>query len=126
MRFYVKRETLHNQYKNLDRIDDPSIYDLKPTDSEYVELEHYLNHLKETKQLASASESSVEWSPPMMRDQERAIIKANVQKSYRKINQLVVDNNSEISPRTQAHNRKCSEKTLEDERTLRVKLHIGR
>lgn len=59
------------------------------------------------------------WIPPMMRDNERAIINNKRQESHQEIRQRVIEKNAEIKPRTQAHNRKCSEKTVEDERELR-------
>ena len=47
-------------------------------------------------------------------------MKAKIQESHREIQQRIIATNSTITPRTQAHNRKCAYNTIEEERAVRA------
>ena len=118
MRFYAKRAQLYEQFKAFDQIHDPSIYNPKPEDSKYIELKHYLETMKPEVDVTVTS-TATEWRPPMVHNHERIILKNKIRESYAEIRHEMIANNSIITPRTQAHNRKCSAQTVEEDRAFR-------
>ena len=119
MQFYIKRADLYAKYKKLDSIHSPSIYKIKPHESKYIKVENYIDAVTETKQIPSNNKSFVKWSSPIMRDCERKNINNEIRASYKEIQGFVAETSSKVIPCTQAHNRKCSATTIEDEKEHR-------
>ncbi len=121
MRFYISRAALYKRYKEIDRIHDPKVYDLDPEDNDYIEVETYQQRFEREQALIPTIQKPIfDWQPPFMHNHQLAALKTKIQSSQREIHAQAVATNSTINHRTQAHNRKCAETTIDEQRVARA------
>ena len=74
---------------------------------------------KPTKKAASAVTTQLNQSPVLQRPEIKQL-KQKIKRNQKILHEQWVINNATITPRTQAHNRKCEFKTVEEEQAYRA------
>lgn len=127
MQAFVRRKDLMDLYKSFDKIHDPSVYDIGPNDSEWVEVDTFqMNFSEQEAALTANSEAlpkppqQLKWRSPTLHNLDRLILKNKIAQNQALIRETIKATSSIIIPRTQAHNRKCAETTLEEEQEKRA------
>ncbi len=121
MQSYISRAQRYEYYKDIDRIHDPHLYDLKPGDSLYLEVDTFRPDFSQEDTGPSGAPDPIErWRPPLMHNQKRLELQRKMRSSHEKIREHVVTTHAAISARTQAHNRKCAAQTIDEERHIRA------
>ena len=121
MRSSISRAQWYQILSDNDKIHDPEIYHIDPEDQSRIEVDTFWPDFstQANTETAVGQKPLDVWQPPMVHNNHRAALKAKIRESHHKIHQRAYSAYSTITPRTQAHNRKCSEKTIEEERATR-------
>ena len=113
MQAFVRRKDLMDLYKSFDKIHDPSVYDIGPNDSEWVEVDTFqMNFSEQEAALTANSEAlpkppqQLKWRSPTLHNLDRLILKNKIAQNQALIRETIKATSSIIIPRTQAHNRK--------------------
>jgi hypothetical protein len=125
MRAFISRAKQMEFYKSIDRIHDPSVYDVGENDSPLIEVDTFSMDFSKQEPLIAAKKPPLppkieEWRPPILQNQALAALKKKKAQSYAQIREKVAMSGATIIPRTSAQNRKRAETTLEEEQARRA------
>lgn len=131
MRSFIRRSDLMALYKSLDHVHNPSIYDIKPGQSKFIEVNTFKMNFSDTLPIVSTtgeigSDSSRKasneqhWQAPIIQHDIRLQLRAKIRENQTLIRELSTEGNINISPRTQACNRKCTETTITEAKAVRA------
>ena len=125
MRAFISRVKQMEFYKSIDRIHDPSVYDVGQNDSPLIEVDTFSMDFSKQEALIAAKKPPLrpkieKWRPPILQNQALAALKKKKAQSYAQIREKVAMSGATIIPRTSAQNRKRTETTLEEEQARRA------